>query len=120
MPDKKTLKLTFGNGDDAAAVFMAVEDDPHDQTAGSGALEHVSSDMDDGELEARFSKITRSLAGIAESMHEKIAGIAGDARPDKVTMELSGTLKGKANFWIVEGETSGALKFTLTWERKDP
>lgn len=117
MTDTKTLKLTFGEGENEASVYMAVEPDPTEpREEGSGIVQ--TSSKGKAELEEKFAKITKSLAGIANSMHEQMSSISGDARPDKVTMELSGTLKGKANFWIVEGESSGALKFTLTWERK--
>jgi len=113
----KALKLTLGEGDDEAAIFMMVEEDPAESKEEGSGIVYTAAGDDDA-LEAKFSKITKSLAGIATSMHQQLSAIAEDARPDKVTMELSGTLKGKANFWIVEGESSGALKFTLTWERK--
>jgi len=117
MSATKALKLTLGEGDEEAAVFMMVEEDPTERKKADSRLVDTAAGEDKA-LEANFAKITKSLAGIATSMHQQLSSIAGDARPDKVTMELSGTLKGKANFWIVEGESSGALKFTLTWERK--
>ena len=92
---------------------MEVEHDPNEATAG-GNLELTSSGSG---FDAHFEKITKSLAGIAETMQEQLDKI-GPRSPDKVELELSGTLKGKANFWIVEGESAGALKFKLTWEKK--
>ncbi|WP_353475495.1 CU044_2847 family protein [Salipiger sp. H15] len=118
MTEKKILKLTLGEGQDEAAIFMEVEADPTEPQEESSGMRKTSA-KGEAEIEAKFAKITKSLAGIANSMHEQMQSIASDARPDKLTLELSGTLKGKANFWIVEGESSGALKFTLTWESKD-
>lgn len=106
----KTLTLATGNG---SAVYMEVESDPNEAAAG-GNLELTSAGAG---FEAHFEKITQSLAGIAQTMQDQLDKI-GPRSPDKVELELSGTLKGKANFWIVEGESAGALKFKLTWEKK--
>ena len=61
-----------------------------------------------------FDSVLAPLGEVCESIVDKIR--TSVKAPQKVTLELSASLKGKTGLVIVCGEAQGAIKLTLTWE----